>query len=528
MADDSELLCAYAETRSEAAFAELVRRHLDLVYSAVLRRVGGDTHLAEDVSQKVFVGLARQARSLRGRAVLAGWLYTASRFAAAEVVRGERRRRAREQEVFAMNERFGNLAAAPDPDWEQLRPVLDDAMDHLNERDREALLLRFFEGQALAEIGHQLDVTEEAARKRVDRALEKLRSLLAKKGVSSTAAAMGLLLASETVVAAPAGLAGAVNGSVLVSTSIGTTAAVVFFPFMSMPKIALGIVGVGLLLTVGFTTREIFALHAIEAGRLAVRRDYDALVSRQQEAEQRALAAEQTATELKQEIEEARAAQVTANVQLAAAAQVATPAAVVDPVTAGNIFMARHPEVKQALLDYATARADFRYSELFKALELTPEQTEEMRALFRNAGMGAEAANGTNLSLRAEAPTGVWGRRLPEMIGEERMQKFWELAMQSEARDTVVKVAGALYFTETPLSPQQSDEVVRLMVAHRSLQRGGNSKYEWDAIVAKAGDVLSAPQIEVLAGLRAQDQFNVALNTPVAPPTANPNSAPIK
>src|SRR6266700_1429509 len=104
MPEDAELLRDYVESRSEQAFAELVRRHLNLVYSAALRRVGGDTHLAEDVSQKVFVALALQASSLRDRPALAGWLYTASRFVAVQVVRAERRRRAREQEAIIMNE----------------------------------------------------------------------------------------------------------------------------------------------------------------------------------------------------------------------------------------------------------------------------------------------------------------------------------------------------------------------------------------------------------------------------------------
>src|SRR5947207_13968795 len=108
MLNDIELLRSYAKDGSEAAFAELLRRHLNLVYSAALRRVGGDTHLAEDVSQKVFVSLARQARSLTGHPVLTGWLYTASRYAAAQVVRAERRRQAREQEAYTMTERASN------------------------------------------------------------------------------------------------------------------------------------------------------------------------------------------------------------------------------------------------------------------------------------------------------------------------------------------------------------------------------------------------------------------------------------
>jgi RNA polymerase sigma factor (sigma-70 family) len=136
MQSDGELLCGYAETRSEEAFAELVRRHLDLVHSAALRQVNGDAPLAQDIAQTVFADLARKAGELSGRAVLSGWLYTSTHFAAAKAVRAERRRQAHEQEAHAMHDLLHD--PAPGPDWDQLRPVLDAAMLELNEADREA------------------------------------------------------------------------------------------------------------------------------------------------------------------------------------------------------------------------------------------------------------------------------------------------------------------------------------------------------------------------------------------------------
>src|SRR5262245_19666298 len=123
MTSDCELLRRYAETRSEEAFVELVRRHLDLVYSAALRQVNGDAHLAQDVAQTVFADLARKAGPLSRRSVLTGWLYTSTHFAAAKVVRAGRRRHVREQEAHNMRELLHE--AAPGPDWDKLRPVLD-------------------------------------------------------------------------------------------------------------------------------------------------------------------------------------------------------------------------------------------------------------------------------------------------------------------------------------------------------------------------------------------------------------------
>src|SRR6266404_4729488 len=172
MADDGALLRAYARSGSEDAFAELVQRHLALVYSTALRNVGGDVHLARDVSQTVFFDLARKAASLSNRPVLTGWLYTSTCFAAAKAVRAERRRQAREQEAQSMQEQMSS--ADQDPDWDSIRPVLDSIMSELRDPDREALLLRFFERRSLAELGDKLGLNENAARKRVERALQRL------------------------------------------------------------------------------------------------------------------------------------------------------------------------------------------------------------------------------------------------------------------------------------------------------------------------------------------------------------------
>src|SRR5438128_1105636 len=184
MTPDCELLRRYAESRSEDAFAELVRRHLDLVYSAALRQVNRDAALAQDVTQTVFTDLARKANSLSRRPVLTGWLYTSAHFAAAKAVRAERRRRAHEQEAQTMRELLHD--PAPDLEWSKLRPMLDEAMHQLKEADREAILLRYFEQRPLGEIGARLGVSENTARMRVDRALEKLRSVLSRRGVALT------------------------------------------------------------------------------------------------------------------------------------------------------------------------------------------------------------------------------------------------------------------------------------------------------------------------------------------------------
>lgn len=242
---DQELLRRYAMTRDERAFAQLVRRHVDFVYACALRRVGGDAHLAEDVTQQVFCDLARRARDVAGHAVLAGWLHTSTRFAAAHVVRSEQRRRAREEAAFKMN--AGTEGGEQAVNWERLRPVLDETIDELDERDRAAVVLRFFEGRSFAEIGERLRLTENAARMRVERALDKLHGLLARRGIVSTSAALGLALGAHPAIAAPVGLASTVTiaalaGGAASAGAVGAGAGA-WATFMSMTKLQVAMTG---------------------------------------------------------------------------------------------------------------------------------------------------------------------------------------------------------------------------------------------------------------------------------------------
>ncbi|MES2695679.1 MAG: sigma-70 family RNA polymerase sigma factor [Verrucomicrobiota bacterium] len=187
---DSQLLRAFADSSDEAAFAELVRRRLDFVYASALRQVGGDAHRAADVAQEVFVTLARKASALTRHPALLGWLCTATRFAAVDAIRSEQRRKLREQEASLMQQTENE----GDADWSRLQPVLDAALTELPDRDREAVLARYFDRQSFAEIGRELGLSEDAAQKRVERALDKLRAVLARRDVTSTTAALGLVL----------------------------------------------------------------------------------------------------------------------------------------------------------------------------------------------------------------------------------------------------------------------------------------------------------------------------------------------
>ena len=215
---DSELLRHYAEQRSELAFAELVRRHLDFVHSAAVRMVR-DSHLAEDVTQGVFIALARQAPDLLDRPTLAGWLHRTAQHIAAQTVRTIERRRAREQGAAIMNE----LVATADAPWELIEPHLDAALGELTDADREAVLLRYFQRKSATEIGALLGVSDEAAQKRVSRAVERLREFFAKRGVTVGAGGLVVIISANAVQAAPVGLAVTISAAALAGTAATTS-----------------------------------------------------------------------------------------------------------------------------------------------------------------------------------------------------------------------------------------------------------------------------------------------------------------
>ncbi len=221
---DCELLRRYADTGSEPAFAELVSRYVNLIYSAALRQLNGDTHLAQDVVQGVFCDLARKAGTLLQRQSLSGWLYTSTHHGCAKAIRAECRRRAHEEKAQEMQALLQNNE--PDLAWETLKPVLDSALHELDESDRELILLRYFENRPWQDVGQSAGISDEAARKRIDRALEKLRAVLVRRGISAVSS-LAATISAHAVQAAPAGLAatlaaGAVAGSAI---SAVTTAA---------------------------------------------------------------------------------------------------------------------------------------------------------------------------------------------------------------------------------------------------------------------------------------------------------------
>ena len=249
---DAQLLRDYARGM-EAAFAEIVSRHTDLVYSAALRQVYSPD-LASDVAQSVFADLARKARDLSGRlpreASLVGWLYRATRFAARDLHRGETRRNKRERQ--AMEQFHSDSGTGVPPVWSEIAPHLEAAMSELEETDRDAVLLRYFKNHDLRTVGATLGITDDAAQKRVSRAVDRLREFFAKRGIAIGASGLAVALSANAVQAAPVGLVLSISAAAaLTGTTLATATTATATKAISMTVIQKTIVGVTLVAAVG-------------------------------------------------------------------------------------------------------------------------------------------------------------------------------------------------------------------------------------------------------------------------------------
>ncbi|MCC5023720.1 MAG: RNA polymerase sigma factor [Candidatus Synoicihabitans palmerolidicus] len=220
MKTDSELLNRFVTHDDQAAFAALVERHLGWLFATAQRQLCGDAHLAQDAVQLVFNDLVAKAARLRHYTALNAWLFTSLRYTTAKLVRTQQRRRQREHSA-AMDP----PASEPNVDWDAVRPVIDEALAALAPPHRDAIIQRFFEQADYAAIATRLDLTANAARMRVDRALDQLSAQLQRRGVTSTASALGVVLGTQPLTAAPIGLAATISTTAL-STNVFTTASI--------------------------------------------------------------------------------------------------------------------------------------------------------------------------------------------------------------------------------------------------------------------------------------------------------------
>jgi RNA polymerase sigma factor (sigma-70 family) len=281
MATDSDLLRQFilgpTTREGQDAFTGLVNRHLNLVYSAAMRQVRSP-HLAEEVSQAVFTRLARYAGQLNPGTLLSAWLHQVTHHAAIDVVRREGRRQNREQIAYEMSLLMSDNAA----DWALIEPHLDQAVQSLEEADRAAILLRYFENKSLREVGEALGASEDAAQKRVGRALDRLRDYFTKHKIAVASGALATVLSAHVVQAAPAGLSTTISAGSLTAASFSTASLTTakIIAMTTLQKIAVGVVLMGAAATIAYQRREISQLHE-QTARVAEAQAHESALTQQ-------------------------------------------------------------------------------------------------------------------------------------------------------------------------------------------------------------------------------------------------------
>jgi RNA polymerase sigma factor (sigma-70 family) len=293
-----ELLQDYMATGSQAAFSALVDRHVDLIYSAAVRQVRSP-QLAEEITQTAFVALARHAHQLKPGTPIVAWLYLVVRRAALDALRAESRRRTREQIALEMN-----ALNSDSSDWPRVEPLLDEAMAALSERDRHVILWRFFEDKSLREIGAALGASEDAAQKRVSRALDRLRAFFSRRGVAVGAASLATTLSAHAVQAAPIGLGLSISSAAALAgaAAAGTTAVSAGAHLFVMTTIQKTVIGATLAVAVGVGVREYQLIGEQKAELAAARHELDALRPQLRQLQQERDAANQRWAALEREI----------------------------------------------------------------------------------------------------------------------------------------------------------------------------------------------------------------------------------
>ena len=423
---DSELLRAYAEERSDEAFAELVRRHVDLVYSAALRMVHS-SHLAQDVTQGVFVALAKNAVQLSERPVLSGWLHRTARNIAAQTVRTEVRRRTREQEAAAMGEL---LSDQPEAIWSEVAPLLDAALDELSDADREAVLLRYFERKSATEVAQLLGIGEEAAQKRVSRAVERLREYFARNGVAVGTSGLVLCISANAVQAAPAGLVATVStAATLAGTVIASTTTATVIGTLAMTTLQKAIVTTVIAATAGmaiYQTREVSILRKQNQALLQQQASRDQQNEQAQNSAAPRSPAPQGApakvrktpsevSKLRAQVGELR--QENASIKSKSALSKGTA----------------DPDARKAMREQQKMGMGALYAELTKRLKLSPEQTGQFNDLLADQVMDSidlitqalhDHASGAETDLLFAAQDSVMHEKVSTLVGPDGLAQY--------------------------------------------------------------------------------------------------------
>jgi len=526
---DSELLQEYARRNSEEAFATLVSRHIDLVYSTAFRHVTNHHH-AEEITQAVFVILARKAPVLSRNTILAGWLFRTTRLTAANYLRAEFRRLRREQESFMQS----NLNEDRGDPWREVEPMLNDAIAGLRERDRNAIVLRFLQGKNYKSVAAALGGSEEAAQMRVGRALEKLRKLFAKRGVLLTATTLGALMTAHGTPAAPSGLAasvtiGALQGTTMTASTLTLVKGTLKLMAWTKLKFATG-AGVVLLLAYQYHQNTLEA-QQLTLARAELQSGKDTLAAQENrlvDLEQQATAISETRREQEQALAQLRARRGTdaRGSQSKSGAPRAT--------TLLSAVLA-DPSARESQRELLVDNARNCWGPLVKELNLKPEDAEDLFRITADSGMknieAVVAFTEGRLTAEAAVEAGAHAdrdatNRMRSLLGEENLPKLEQCKQSFPARSLGDQFDRQLgFFGLKPEQRQQlsslfasvPDEVaqglagdftIRQLVYPEELDRRfAQEKEANQAILQKAAAFLDPNSVDALVLMQA---FNLA------------------
>ena len=514
--DDTELLREYALRNSETAFATLVSRHLDMVYATALRHVGNH-HQAQEIAQAVFVILARKARSLGPKTILAGWLFQTARLTAKNHMRAEIRRARREQEAYIQSNSSEDSSEA----WRQITPLLNELVGSLREKDRNAIVLHFLEGKEYKEVAAAVGGSEAAAQMRVSRALEKLRGMFAKRGVAVTAVALGGMISACGTQAAPLGMAAqvaatAAQGASLTASTLSLVKGTMNIMAWTKARLAAG-AGVVALLAAQY--------HAdlVQARNLAGARE-SLSAGKSEFAEQEARIAElgqETASILETRISQQKEL---SRLRARRKTDRSTPAA--SPAVTLLSAKLQDPASRDALRQGLADGARFRLAPLLEALKLEPADRDKLIQLdadwgLKNLETVAAAAEGrmtAEAAARSEAEAGRDGtNQIQLLLGETGLAKFEECQQTFPARALIEQFDKQLGVF--PLNAIQRSALSQLILAEpldvtsglagdltvRSLVFPGelNQRFDQEAgvnarLLQEAGAFLTPEQVESL------------------------------
>lgn len=490
MKDDSELLRQYTSGGSNAAFDTLVRRYIDMVYAVALRRVGGAAHHAQDVTQAVFTALARKAKALSDHAVLSAWLFKSTHYEAANLMRTERRRQNREQEAQLLHD----LLRSSDPpiDGDALRALIDELIADLGDSDREAVMLRFFHGMDFAGIGERLALTADGARSRVDRALDKLHAGLLRRGVTSTAAALGMALGKQITQAAPAGLA----TSIISAAGVGTAA--------TSAAASVGAAAV----TLGFAKTAVVAGIALLAALMVGTSIY---TRSRQERQSASAEASKTIT-----IEPPASVTLVDTVGPAQSSSLNTS----DPaVAAADELMEKHPSLRALLTTSAAAHISTRFYPLYVEQGLSPDQIAKFERIMMSGFAPLTVTSGGRSAKFMAFPAVSDDERelqLRQVLGDGGYSRFQEYI--TGGIDETMQVVAALTFTSSPISQTQGQQLATLFRETPAPRGQDDSAMEayWSRLFTRAERILSPAQMSPLRAMRAKDGLSREMNAAIA------------